>query len=355
LCESHAEHRVARAKTKQPRPLSVSARARHLACATELVRRVCEISGDLEIVGSAHDQLFEHGIQQAVQSRDNDVLFGWLNASFAFAGIADRVAHGYMEQHGRLAAADISRTLPHQSCGKLQSYWHFDDCKYRKQARSCAEPKLFRRCALPKHDLRHGGLNQTAYSLFFFFRDVTEGDFVGWLDEVLERADVVQGPGRGKALAAAIVEPLSHVHGVAAKVLNMALSGLLLAGDPGRERWQAAGASMIAVDTLVHAWLHRTGILRRFHAEHVYGPACYGGNGCEALLRTIAFEIDARDFNPRFPRHFPRFVQHAIWRYCAADEFDVCNGNRVDDTAPCRNRDCELYRRCRRLPLHAER
>ena len=32
---------------------------------------------------------------------------------------------------------------------------------------------------------------------------------------------------------------------------------------------------MIAVDTLVHNFLHRTGILRRFRADHAYGLACY--------------------------------------------------------------------------------
>jgi hypothetical protein len=31
---------------------------------------------------------------------------------------------------------------------------------------------------------------------------------------------------------------------------------------------------MIAIDTLVHNWLHRTGILHRFEADHAYGMAC---------------------------------------------------------------------------------
>jgi hypothetical protein len=34
---------------------------------------------------------------------------------------------------------------------------------------------------------------------------------------------------------------------------------------------------MIAVDTLVHNFLHRTGILHRLDASHAYGPACYHG------------------------------------------------------------------------------
>ena len=38
----------------------------------------------------------------------------------------------------------------------------------------------------------------------------------------------------------------------------MALSSILLAAPKDRSRWQEAGASMVAVDTLVHNFLHRT-------------------------------------------------------------------------------------------------
>jgi hypothetical protein len=74
---------------------------------------------------------------------------------------------------------------------------------------------------------------------------------------------------------------------------------------------------MIAVDTLVHNFLHRTGILRRFRADHAYGLACYRPGGCAEIIEAVAHQIDARQFDRRFPRAFPRFVQHAIWRYCS--------------------------------------
>ena len=38
----------------------------------------------------------------------------------------------------------------------------------------------------------------------------------------------------------------------------MAFANLLLGADPSRERWVTTGASMVAIDTLVHNWLHRT-------------------------------------------------------------------------------------------------
>ena len=35
-------------------------------------------------------------------------------------------------------------------------------------------------CPLPLHPLRNGRLNQTAYSLFLFCRDVAEGELTRW-------------------------------------------------------------------------------------------------------------------------------------------------------------------------------
>jgi hypothetical protein len=48
---------------------------------------------------------------------------------------------------------------------------------------------------------------------------------------------------------------------------------------------------------------------------------------------------------------FPRFVQHAIWRFCAADGLNVCNGNRVDDRKSCENSYCQLFSKCSRKTL----
>ena len=45
------------------------------------------------------------------------------------------------------------------------------------------------------------------------------------------------------------------------KVLTMTLSCILLAAPRGYETWREVGATMIAIDTLVHNFLHRTGIL----------------------------------------------------------------------------------------------
>jgi hypothetical protein len=36
----------------------------------------------------------------------------------------------------------------------------------------------------------------------------------------------------------------------------------------------------------------------------------------------VRLEDMARQFNPTFPRTFPRFVQYAIWRYCSQGGLD---------------------------------
>ena len=68
-----------------------------------------------------------------------------------------------------------------------------------------------------------------------------------------------------------LIEPLRNVYGVSDKVLAMALSGILIGAADVRPRWLEVGVHLIAVDTLVHNFLHRTGILRRFEAAHPYG------------------------------------------------------------------------------------
>ena len=149
----------------------------------------------------------------------------------------------------------------------------------------------------------------------------------------------------------ALLDPLRNVYGVSDKVLSMALSILLMAAPKSKKHWASVGTTMIAIDTLVHNFLHRTGILRRFGAEHLYGAACYGAHGCVTIIQNVAELIDAREFNPRFPQTFPRFVQHMIWRYCSESGLNVCNGNRIDDTARCDNAYCQARRMCDRILL----
>ncbi|WP_051134011.1 hypothetical protein [Methylocystis sp. ATCC 49242] len=297
--------------------------------------------------------LREAGVQDAVKQRDSEPIFDWLTRLISLQGITDAVAFGFDARHGGVRFADVERALRHVPiCPRLRCYWAFDSCGYRKGAGTCAEPGLLPFCPLPKHRLRKGALNVAAYSLFLFIRDVCDGDFVGWIDERLAAADPGVGvSGRAVLMQASLLDPLRHIDGVGPKLWNMMLADLLLAGDPERERWMTTGANMIAIDTLVHNFLHRTGVLRRFNAEHAYGPGCYAPNGCAEIIMSLAQRIDAREFNPANPAVFPRFVQHALWGFCAAWGWNICNGNRIVDRRRCENTHCPSFADCDRVPL----
>jgi hypothetical protein len=89
-------------------------------------------------------------------------------------------------------------------------------------------------------------------------------------------------------LREALIGPLREVYGVSDKVLTMTLSCILLAAPKRLHLWREVGASMIAIDTLVHNFLVRTGILARFEANHSYGAACYQPGRCADIIDAVA-------------------------------------------------------------------
>jgi hypothetical protein len=320
--------------------------------AVRIIHAVCGLAGSSNLIDDIRADLRADKVQAAIRNRDTAVVFDWLLAALSYQGISDQVAYDYMRRHGRAAWRDIDQKLGQGvSCPKLKSYWHFHACRYEKASRTCAEPDHIDRCPLPSHDLRNGHLNQAAYSLFLFIRDVADGDLVGWIDRQLQAASSPPGPRRLPRMAAALIEPLREIYGVSDKVLAMALSALLLGAPDKMVLWIEVGASMIAIDTLVHNFLHRTGILARFNANHLYGAACYRSEGCADIVQAVAERIDTRQFNPTFPQTFPRFVQYAIWQYCSQSGLDVCNGNRINDTERCENNDCRVRLMCDRVAL----
>jgi hypothetical protein len=273
---------------------------------------------------------------------------------FSYQGISDQVARGYIRKHGSVTWSDIAKSIDgHPACPLLQTYWHFQGCRYDKGSFSCSEPDHIGTCPLPRHRLRNGRLNQTAYSFFLFVRDVAKNDLIGWIDQRLKIA--ASAPVSISDFAAdreqRLIGPLRNVYGVSDKLLTMTLSELLLGASDGRPHWFETGKGMIAVDTLVHNFLHRTGIVNDCGTQHGYGVACYATGGCAEIIRAVALQIDARLFNAQNPKVFPRFIQHGIWRFCAADGLDICNGNRIDDQKACQNRYCQMFSKCGRKPF----
>jgi len=298
--------------------------------------------------------LVRDGIPAAVRRRDTAALIDFFIGISQFQGIADRAAIAFVVKNGAVGAADIHAALAVvPRCPRLKNYWSFADCRLRKAARCCSEPGHFPACPLPTHPARKGSLTVAAYSLFFFVRDVCDGDLIGWIDGRLAEGDPgAAAPDRAVRMGQALLAPLRLIYGLGEKVWSMALADLLLAADPNRERWVTTGAGMVVIDSLLHNHLHRTGVLRRFGAEHAYGPRCYASGGCADVIRGLAARIDARQFNPSFPQNFPRFIQFAIWRLCSTSESDVCNGNQIDDRYRCENMDCPAFADCDRIALH---
>lgn len=304
----------------------------NLAYAIRLIHAACCLGGSASFVDDLRADVQRRGITRAARDHDTPALFDWLVKTLSFQGVSDSVADSYIAEHGTVTWADITEALSRlPSCPKLRGYWTFTDCRFQKTAKACSEPRHFDRCPLPLPLLRNGRLNQMAYSLFFFIRDVADGDLVAWIDQQLFAANT-DAPARLINLREAVIGPLRNVYGLSDKVLAMALSFLLFAGGRRRRLWTEVAATFVAVDTLVHNFMHRTGILRRFGADHPYGDRCYGPGGCARIIDLIAAHIDAREFNAAFPAIFPRFVQSAIWAHCAEPGLDICNGNRIDDT-----------------------
>src|SRR5438105_785012 len=117
-------------------------------------------------------------------------IFDWLIDALSYQGVSDSIAYSYMEQHGRARWRNIAGALGGSpSCPKLRCYWAFEACGYRKGTGFCANSEHKPECPLPQQDLRNGRLNQTAYSLFLFMRDLADGDIVGWIEDRLSRVE----------------------------------------------------------------------------------------------------------------------------------------------------------------------
>jgi hypothetical protein len=191
-----------------------------------VVHSVCCLAGVPSYVDDLRAELRHSGVLAAVNDRYTPRLFDWLMSILSFQGIANRIVEDFIHRHGNVTWSDIEQGLAAApACSKLGGYWLFHDCRYHKWSGTCGQSDSIAACPLPRHPLRNGRLNQTAYSLFMFIRDVADGDLVGWLDLQLAGAQSVETMGAARN---ALIAALRNVHGVSDKVLAMALSALLI-------------------------------------------------------------------------------------------------------------------------------
>jgi hypothetical protein len=215
--------------------------------AQSVIRQVCRIAGQRTWVDEVQSAAIETGLIGAVADHNTAVIFDWLIREVSHQGISDAVADGYIDRHGNVTWAEIEASLATDpTCAKLEGYWAFTGCRYHKGFQTCGNPNHFPNCPVPRHRLRNGRLNQSAYSLFLFIRDVAGGDIVRWIDRQLkphsESADVA-------AARAALLDPLRHVYGISDKVIGMALASLLMGVRGIRPGWFTVGVSFVVVDT----------------------------------------------------------------------------------------------------------
>ena len=316
--------------------------------ASLVINTVCDVANPTAEFKNAAKNFKSNGLAAAVLNHDTEKLFNWLMHVLSFQGIADRSAQTIIERDGNVTWRAVKRSLRDASCPKLHGFWSFHRCQFQKIKFSCAEIGHLADCPLPRHRLRNGHLNQMAYSLYLFMRDVADGDFVGWLDQI-----ITDNGGATRSSYFEILDALKAVYGTSDKVWSMALASLFLGAAKVRPEWRKLGTDVVVIDRLVHNFLHRTGLASGFGNRHRYGTACYGSGGCAETLSQLVRLVDCRRFDPAFPRLFPRFVQNALWRYCAVSEINVCNGTQIDDSKRCQNACCSVRPFCSRKPLRA--
>jgi hypothetical protein len=225
-----------RSKTK---PVDLNAAA--LDHAVRVIQQVCCFAGSFDLLNEFRDPV----LCAAVDQHDSAALFDRLMHDFSFQGISDEIAANYMRRHGQATWRSVRKNLARgPACPKLKSYWHFNACRFEKTSGTCAEPDHIATCPLPTHRLRNGHLNQIAYGLYLFIRDVADGDLVGWIDHRLDQANESGAPDSLSQARVGLIEPLRNVYGVADKVLAMAMSGILIGAADVRPSWLEVGVQV---------------------------------------------------------------------------------------------------------------
>ena len=178
------------ATNRQIHPKIAKPTAAGIDHAVRLIHAICGLAGSPTMIDDIRADLTTDKVRGAIRRHDTAAVFDWLLAALSYQGISDQVAADYMDRHGRPRWADIdAKVAACPICPKLASYWHFHGCRYDKISRTCSEPDHIDACPLPSHQLRNGRLNQMAYSLFLFVRDIAAGDLVGWIDRQFQGAD----------------------------------------------------------------------------------------------------------------------------------------------------------------------
>ena len=318
----------------------------------ELISRICQLSKHF----LTQEEFNSEDIREILQSDKpgkfkTKLLFKELMKALSLQGIGDEIVNSYRRAHGDITYFQISNRLNKQRkrhrlfCSRLRSFKRFKGCGYRKGKFTCNNPTMLMRCPVRRHDLLKGVLNVKAYAFFFYIRDICQGDLISHFNRIIKKYIETSNPDPSAIIDARndLVADFKQIFGVGDKLANMTLSFLLLA-DQDNKSYARVGQTMIAIDSLVHNFLHRTGILKFYDCQHNYGPGC--SKNCVPVIDSLSKMIDARQFNEAHPEYFPRFIQFSIWRFCTISGENICNGININDAKPCKQKNCPVYLLC---------
>ena len=82
-----------------------------LGFAVPVIDMTCRLAGPFDFINEGRRALSRYGVLGAVRRHDTATIFDWLMTVLSMQGIADRVATGYIRDHGNATWTDIRRDL----------------------------------------------------------------------------------------------------------------------------------------------------------------------------------------------------------------------------------------------------
>ena len=263
-----------------------------------------------------------------------------------YQGVSDTAARVWLSKNGVPDFDVLKEALCADTCEHLSSLNALASCGYKKRQNTCARVKRLDQCIVPRLLTRRGLFAQMAVGLTMWAHEHAGMTIVDWGLNAL-----VLKNGSSRSASDHLADDLARIPGISVKVARMILADLMLGVAKGDQRLVSIAAETVVVDRVVHNLLRRTGALAHAGKPHPFGEGCYKPGGCADLIFEVSKRIDARQFDDRWPAFSPRLVQHALWRFGAADQLRTCNSNQIPTGQRCGLSGCPAKGSCARLAI----
>jgi len=283
--------------------------------------------------------------EEKIREGDSKEIFKSLILYGQFQGIADKNAFSYLERHSSInEIADfdtLKEGVKDSPCPALKSFSAFRNCDYKKSEHNCRYGREFG-CILKELDCRKGSINIMIGSAFLFLKEYYQESMVNFIKEGAKHED--------KKFF--YTRELLKIRNIGPQTASLFLTDLF---NPFFFGYKVKGIDhndFIVIDTLVHNFFHRTGILKALGREHNYNSEfCHTEEYCKGIILEIAQKVDIRDLleDDNFQAFEPRLIQLCIWLQCA-DEGRKCGGGVCNEKGPFCN-DCNVELMCDKLMI----